>query len=168
MKKLKHTLGLLRNFYEDTLRVSESIENRLHNFSYIWVAYITGIIILFFKIKELFIENIPSDGLYLFFGYQVIGIIYISYIFFRIYVYEKNYNINSDHRAYISMTKNKDKKLSDLINAEIDVLQKCIDNNSSLNDYRLKNLSKAKKLFRNFLLGNIILLTLILTSILLR
>jgi hypothetical protein len=160
MEKLKHTVEIARNMISEQEKEVIQLESKLHNFSYMWIALVTGMILLFCKSIDVYYKYITLPSYLLFFIYEFLGIIYITYLFFKVYIYDGSYKIIVDIKAYRGYCNSKD-TLEGLMNAELDGLEKCITNNHNINNKRNSDLNSLKCAFKSFLTLKAILIIII-------
>ncbi len=160
MEKLKYILDVAKGTIKDLDSERIYIETKLHYFMYVWLAIVISICTLFGKTINIFYQYITIESYLLFFGFQFLSILIITYLFFKVWHYNGNYLIITDIKSYISYYKSND-SLENLMQADLEAQNKSIENNSKLNNIRNRNLNWLKLLFKYYLCLLVLLTTII-------
>jgi len=161
MEKLNEVLEIAKNMLNEQYHEVARIEEKLRNFSYMWMGVVTGIIVLICNSISNYEKYITTESFLLFGIYQLLGIVYVTSIYFKVYLYRGNYYLtNSDIKTYVKYI-DTNSTIEELMKAELGAIQKCIESNLDVNQIRNNTLTKLKESFKNFLLLNIILMVII-------
>jgi hypothetical protein len=160
MEKLNEVLEIAKNMLNEQYIEVARIEEKLRNFSYMWMGIVTGIAVLICNSIGNYEKYITTESFLLFSIYQLLGIVYVTSIYFKIYLYKGNYYTNSDIKTYAKYIDSND-TIEDLKKTELGAIQKCIESNLEINQIRNATLTKLKESFKIFLLINIALIVII-------
>jgi hypothetical protein len=157
---LKYVLDAAKNLLKDNDKERVYLEQKLHNFMYIWLAIVITMCSFFGKTVNVF-DTLITPGWYVsFFTYEFIFITIVTFLFLRVYVYKGKYAIINS--IALNTNHNGINTLENLMNQDLDEHRKCITRNSTLNILRNKNFNLLKRVFAYvYLPGKILLLVLI-------